>query len=93
MPFDCIESLWKFVRERKDLKICHAEFTQPILNTPLKKSLLWLSFVQIKKSLLAMNLATEKEIDTIIKDLYDIAHDDQYLGGSLRLIQLHLQKQ
>ncbi len=92
MRFDCIEPLLGYVRNRKDLSICDIDFAQPTLKNAYDKSLLWRSFAQIKKPLLAMGMSNEEEFDEILSGLYDIANDPIYIAGALRVVQLHLQK-
>lgn len=92
LRFDCIDPLWRYVNELDGVKVSGYSFSQPIVATQNKKSLLWRSFLQIKGALIATGLSTEHETDSILADLQGIADDPRYLVGSLRMIQLHLKR-
>lgn len=91
VKFNCAEPLWNYV-QTIDVDIQAAQFTQPALTTPRQKSLIWRSFVQIRDRLREFELASSPEIETLYRDLRDVAEDDNYLLEGVRILHLHLRK-
>ncbi|MBE4703894.1 class I SAM-dependent methyltransferase [Spiroplasma platyhelix] len=90
--FDCIPHLWEFLNQQNQFKIKNVDFSHPILKTYNQKSLMWMSFAQIKEPLIKAKVYDEVEFNNIVSELKKIAEDPKYIGISLRLIQLHLEK-
>lgn len=92
LRFDCIDPLWGYVHALEGVRVKDYSFSQPILTTRYQKSLLWRSFAQIHQPLISMGLCTVQEADSIIGQLAFIASDPLYVVGTLRMVQLHLEK-
>lgn len=90
--FDCIPHLWEFLKKQNKFQIQNVEFNHPILKSYKQKSLMWMSFIQIKEPLLKANVYTDEEFAVVLKELQHIAENSEYIGISLRVIQVHLVK-
>lgn len=90
--FDCIPHLWEWLHNQEKFNIDDVEFSHPTMKTYNQKSLMWMSFAQIKDPLIAASIYNEQEFNEILDELKKIATDDKYIGIPLRLIQISLTK-
>lgn len=90
--FDCIPHLWNYLHQQSYFKIKNVEFSHPVLKTYQEKSIMWMSFAQIKEPLLKAKVYNEAEFAMVLQELKHIAADPKYIGVSLPLIQLCLEK-
>lgn len=90
--FDCVPHLWEYLNQQSRFKIKNVDFSHPVLKTYNQKSLMWMSFAQIKEPLIKAKIYNEAQFNNVLQELRSIAEDSKYIGVSLRLIQLHLEK-
>jgi len=91
LHFDCAAPLWAHI-QKYPLDVESVQFNQPALLTARHKSLYWRTLIQLKEPLIAMQIASQDEIEDVIADLQLMANQENYLAGGLRVLQLHLKK-
>lgn len=89
LRFDCAPPLWEHL-QMPGLEICQVQFHQPALVTPKQKKIIYLSFIQIRQSLLAAGLASANETAGIASEMLAMANNPHCVIGGLRMMQVHL---
>ena len=78
--------------KKLNLNNAYVNFVQPVFQNKHQKNMIILLVNEVKRNYIKYNIATENEINQLLKELEEFINDDRYLVSFARTTQIFATK-